>query len=104
MAKKETSQAVSRIAAKGLKHPDDLTMKEIRKVCASALSQDETKGDEKSPFIAENRWPNLTGEIKRLRKIEKAALKLQEVVNASDNHDDWNMPIVDLLDALKKED
>ncbi len=44
MAKKETSSRISSIAARGAKHPGSLTLKEIKAVCASALSQDETKG------------------------------------------------------------
>ncbi len=34
-----TSKAVAKIAAKGLKYPERLTVEEIRKVCASALTQ-----------------------------------------------------------------
>lgn len=40
--KRGTSEAVSSIAARGLKKPATLTPAEIKKVCASALAQDET--------------------------------------------------------------
>jgi hypothetical protein len=42
-AKKETTQKVSSVAAKGLR-TGNLTRKETRMVSASALGQDETKG------------------------------------------------------------
>ena len=42
---KVTSPEISKIAARGLSKPESLTLAEIRKVCASALAQDETKGD-----------------------------------------------------------
>lgn len=41
--RKQTSQKVSSIASKGLR-TGKLTQSEIRKVSASALGQDETKG------------------------------------------------------------
>ena len=41
-AKRRTSSKVSRIAARGLKNPETLTLDEIQTVCASALAQDET--------------------------------------------------------------
>ena len=45
-AKKETTQEISSIAARGLRI-GKLTPAEIRKVSASALGQDETKGPRK---------------------------------------------------------
>ncbi len=39
---KRTSEAVSSIAGRGLKKPLTLTPQEIKRVCASALAQDET--------------------------------------------------------------
>ncbi|NDV86814.1 hypothetical protein GTW51_08870 [Aurantimonas aggregata] len=45
-AKKETSQSVSAVASKGLR-TGKLTPAETRKVSASALGQDETKGKKK---------------------------------------------------------
>lgn len=39
---KRTSEAVSSIAGRGLKKPHTLTPQEIKRVCASALAQDET--------------------------------------------------------------
>jgi hypothetical protein len=45
-ARKQTTQSVSTIASKGLR-TGKLTPKEIRKVSASALGQDETKGKRK---------------------------------------------------------
>lgn len=45
MPKKQTSAAVSKIAAKGLARPQSLTAEEVRQVCASVLGQDETKGN-----------------------------------------------------------
>jgi len=40
MAKNEkTSPAVSKLASKGLKAPSSLTNAEIKKICASALTQ-----------------------------------------------------------------
>ena len=44
--KKETTQRVSSVASKGLR-TGQLTPSEIRKVSASALGQDETKGRRK---------------------------------------------------------
>ncbi len=44
--KKETTQKVSSVASKGLR-TGKLTPSEIRKVSASALGQDETKGRRK---------------------------------------------------------
>ena len=41
-AKRRTSSKVSRIAARGIKRPETLTLDEIQTVCASALAQDET--------------------------------------------------------------
>ncbi len=38
---KGTSDSVSKVAAKGLKYPERLTMSQIQMVCASALAQDE---------------------------------------------------------------
>lgn len=35
----QTSSSVASIAARGIKHPETLTPHEIRKVCASALTQ-----------------------------------------------------------------
>jgi len=37
-----TSEAISSIAARGMKKPETLTAREIKRVCASALAQDET--------------------------------------------------------------
>lgn len=45
--KKETTQAVSALAAKGLR-TGTLSQEEIKRVCASALSQDETRGPRKA--------------------------------------------------------
>ena len=39
---KRTSEEISSLAGRGLRKPDTLTPKEIRRICASALSQDET--------------------------------------------------------------
>lgn len=41
MAKKQTSAALSKLAAKLMKHADP----DVRKLAASVLSQDETKGN-----------------------------------------------------------
>ena len=38
-----TSSRIAKIAAKGMKHPEKLTRDEIIAVCASALTQFETK-------------------------------------------------------------
>ncbi len=38
---KQTSARLSKIAAKGLRRPERLTLDEIRALCASCLSQDE---------------------------------------------------------------
>lgn len=39
----QTGEGVASIAARGLREPGSLTASEIRKVCASALSQREAK-------------------------------------------------------------
>lgn len=44
MGKKQSSPRVSTIAARGLDNPASLTLTEIKAVCASVVSQDETKG------------------------------------------------------------
>jgi len=49
MGKKQTSSRVSTIAAKGVRAPSTLTAAEIKTVCASVLSQDETAG-QKPPW------------------------------------------------------
>ena len=41
-------------------------------------------------------------DMDRLKNIEKAALKLLEAANASDEQEDWLLPMADLFDALKK--
>lgn len=40
--------------------------------------------------------------MNRLRKIEKAALKLLKAANESDEQDDWLLPMSKLFDALKE--
>jgi hypothetical protein len=40
--KRGTSEPISTIAGRGLKKPETLTPREIKRVCASALAQDET--------------------------------------------------------------
>lgn len=42
MAKIKTIEAMSIVARRGLKSPLTLTAQEIKRVCASALAQDET--------------------------------------------------------------
>jgi hypothetical protein len=37
----ETSESVASIAARGLRHPETLTLEEIKKVCGSVLEQRE---------------------------------------------------------------
>jgi hypothetical protein len=48
MAKNEkTSKAIASIASKGLKNPEKLTKAEIKKVCATALTQTADKPKKK---------------------------------------------------------
>lgn len=43
MAKEATSARIAKLAAKGMKYPEKLTLDEIKEVCASALTQREPK-------------------------------------------------------------
>lgn len=43
MAKESTSLTIAQLAAIGIKNPGRLTLKEIKMVCASALTQYENK-------------------------------------------------------------
>ena len=43
-AGKESSNEMSSLAARLLRHPQDATLSEIKSLAASVLSQDETKG------------------------------------------------------------
>jgi len=61
---KRTSESISSIAGRGLKKPHLLTPQEIKRVCASALSQDETA----------RRVASLMERIARHRELSEALL------------------------------
>lgn len=61
---KRTSESISSLAGRGLKKPLTLTPLEIKRVCASALSQDETA----------RKVASLLARIERHRELSEALL------------------------------
>ena len=47
MPRKETGNTMSKLAARALKKPEEITKKQIQKLAGSVLGQDETKGKRK---------------------------------------------------------